>query len=267
MKSGSVERRLFLLAELTDCTRKGRLVPGFARRKILRHPSEAEDYVNFLRFIKPEENIFLIDIGANVGLWLEEFLAWFPNTEAIAIEPARESFEALSSRYKGDARVTPVHAGLSNQGGKAQLRVTCDSTLNSLEVYAPEFAAYRHDETRELETVQLVRLDDIAPQTRRSCRVLKLDVQGHEIEALEGATQTLKSIDLALCELSFVNEFVGKPPSFARVTTLMAEAGLFPVIFQEYGKRISNHRLECDVVYVRRERFEELYLASKIDLE
>lgn len=260
MKSESVERRLFLLTELTDCIQNGRTVPQHAYRSILHHPSKAEDYVNFLRFINNEENIFLIDIGANVGIWLERFLSWFPNTEALAIEPAFESFETLSSRFKGDARVRLVRAAMSNQTGEAQLRVTGDSTLNSLEVYAPEFAAYRHDETREVETVHLTRLDDIAPPTNRPCRVLKLDVQGHEIEALEGATQTLKNIDLALCELSFVNEFVGKPPSFARVTTLMAEAGLFPVIFQEYGKHISNHRLECDVLYIRRERFKALYL-------
>lgn len=262
-KSGSVERRLFLLSELADLRGRGQEAPAFATRKVFRDPSNAEDYVNFLRFIRPDERVFLIDVGANTGYWLLEFLAWFPNTQALAIEPANETFAALSDRFKGDMRVKTMRAAVSNRSGSGALRVIGDSTLNSLEAYNSEFAQYRHDAPLAVETVRLARLDEIvAAIPPADCRVLKIDVQGHEIEAVEGAHLVLEKIDLAICEVSFVGEFVGKPPSFSKVTALMEAAGLYPVIFQEYGKEISNHRVECDVVYIRPERFEALYLAG-----
>lgn len=262
LKSGSVERRLFLLSELADLRRRGHEAPPFTVRKILKNPADAEDYVNFLRFIRPDESIFLIDVGANAGYWLAEFLDWFPNTHAFAIEPAKDTFAVLSKRFKKDSRVTTAQAAVSNRSGSGTLRLVDDSTLNSLETYNSEFSEYRMDATRSVETVRLARLDEIIEAfPPADCRVLKIDVQGHEIEAIEGSHSVLDKIDVALCELSFVGEFVGKPPSFSKVTALMEAAGLYPVIFQEYGKQISNHLLECDVVYVRPERFEALYLA------
>ena len=84
----SLERRAFLLAEIEQIERKGRHVPPMLRRLAKRSPSAAEDWINFLRVIDPAETVQLIDVGANRGEWCQAFLATFPNTSVIAIEPA-----------------------------------------------------------------------------------------------------------------------------------------------------------------------------------
>ena len=256
----SLERRAFLLAELEQIERKGRHVPSVLRRLAKRSPSAAEDWINFLRVIDPAESVQLIDVGANCGEWCQAFLATFPNTKVIAIEPAANTFRALETRFSGDPRVRAVRAGASERPGSAQLLLADDSTLNSFVEYEAEFSADRSTVVKEREKVSLVRIDDVVEiDEKASRRVLKLDVQGHEISALKGAAATLSHIDVALCELSFVNEYVGVSPSFSEATELLRAAGLYPVVFQEYGTSMTNHRLECDVLYVRAALFKEFY--------
>lgn len=259
----ALERRAFLLSELDDLSRLGRRVPAGLRSLALRSPSAAEDYINFLRFVDPEESVQLIDIGANCGDWCGAFLSYFPKTSVFAIEPAAATFRQLQARFAGDARVHALQAGASETAGSAVLHIGKDSTLNSLERYAEQFAADRDNVIKGGEDVSLVRVDDVVKMDESAARrVLKIDVQGHELSALKGAVETLQRIDVALCELSFVTEYVGVAPSFPAVTALLAEAGLFPVIFQEYGTTLSNHRLECDVIYVRDTLFPQLYLKT-----
>ncbi len=259
-KFSSLERRAFLLVELADLRKRGRTIPPGLTRTILRSPSLAEDYVNFLRFLDPADSLQLIDIGANTGEWSASFLDAFPNTNVTAIEPSNEAYAELQARFSGDARVRLIKAGASENPGTAQLMLGENSTLNSLEHYEEQFSDDRHNVLRGSEAVPLVRVDDVVtldPAATR--RVLKIDVQGHEESALRGATATLQKIDVALCELSFVNEYKSVPPSFAPVTEILRQAGLHAVIFQEYGTTLSNHRLESDVIYVRESLFRDLY--------
>lgn len=43
-----------------------------------------------------------------------------------------------------------------------------------------------------------------------------------------------------------------KKPSFSAVTCRLEEAGLYPIIFQDFGRTISPYAFERDVIYVKR---------------
>ena len=257
-KACAIEQRLFLLAELSDIRRR-RPIPSRAVISAIRQPAAAEDCINFLRFIDPHEKIFLIDVGANVGEWSGTFLDYFPNTRVVAIEPSSEAFSRLSSRYANDPRVSLINAAASDQSGTATLLLAQDSTLNSLESYKEIFKADRADEVQGTESVRLIRIDQEISIADADVRILKCDVQGHEVEAIRGSAGILPLIDIAICELSFVDEYENRSASFSKITRMFEDADLFPVIFQGYGKTISNHRLECDVIYVKPRLFNRLY--------
>ncbi|WP_029007320.1 FkbM family methyltransferase [Azospirillum halopraeferens] len=247
-------RRAQLRRELTRCRRLGVDVPDWLARRVLRSPSAAEDLVNFLRFLRPDEPVFLMDIGANRGEWAADFLALFPDTAVVAVEPVPATFHRLRRRFEGDPRVRPINAAVSDRPGSVTLRIGTDDTLASLYDYAAPFAAARgQTDDREAVTVEALRLDDVptdGAEGRR--RVLKIDVQGHEAAVLAGGPGLLAQTDIAIVELCFAEEYEEMEPSFAPCSRLLAEAGLYPAIFQEHGRHAMAYAIERDVIFVRR---------------
>lgn len=111
-------------------------------------------------------------------------------------------------------------------------------------------------------TTDCRRLDSFKLEPGERCVLLKADVQGHEEKALAGAIAVLSMVDVAIIECSFANEYEGVPPSFAGVTHGLATAGLYPVIFQVYGRESSGYAFERDVIFVRECLLKNIWYAS-----
>ena len=58
--------------------------------------------------------------------------------------------------------------------------------------------------------------------------VLKIDVQGLEVEVLKGATNSLKIFDLIIIECSFVKEYLETEPSFSDIVELLKKNNFIP---------------------------------------
>src|ERR1022692_1182094 len=110
----AIEFRADLLAELQRARRLGVDVPSWLRRQVIRNPHKSEDWINFLRFIQPQNKIRLVDVGANTGFWAADFLRLFPDTSATMIEPVPATAKQLQQRFKGDGRVTVINAAASS---------------------------------------------------------------------------------------------------------------------------------------------------------
>lgn len=252
--------RAYLQREIRRCTRNGITVPRWLARRALRRPNVAEDLINFLRFLRPDQPLCLFDVGANRGEWSADFLALFPRTEVIAVEPIPSTFLRLRQRFEQDARVRLVNAALSDRRETVTLRIGDDDTLASLYDYAPPFAAARGQTVdRSSVSVEALRLDDL-PLDGLEGRtgVLKIDVQGHEAAVLAGGPGMLTKIDVAIVELCFGEEYAGVEPSFSACSSLLAAAGLYPAIFQEYGRYVAPYPIERDVIFVRRHLLERI---------
>ena len=95
LQLGKVQHRLFLLEEYRRGARGGPM-PAHLASRIMRRPADAEDWVHLLRFIGPEEPVFLVDVGAHVGNFTADFLVCYKDCAAVCLEPARETFERLA---------------------------------------------------------------------------------------------------------------------------------------------------------------------------
>jgi hypothetical protein len=83
--------------------------------------------------------------------------------------------------------------------------------------------------------------------------LLKLDVQGFELEVLKGGRRTLKLSEVVIMEVSLLPYNDGAP-SFADVVGFMNEEGFVAFDFCGQFRRESDHALfQTDVVFVRRE--------------
>jgi FkbM family methyltransferase len=127
-----------------------------------------------------------IDVGANVG----HYTSLFSETvgESWAIEPEPRMADLLEQRITAEDRwnVTVVRAAAGNRAGRGILRI-CEENVGDNRTWAGD------DNARQEQTeVEVVRLDDVVPVGQR-VDLIKLDVQGDELTALEGATRLLGS--------------------------------------------------------------------------
>ena len=184
----------------------------------------------------------VFDVGAFQGDVTTCYAELFPAVEIYAFEPFPPSYEALTDKFRANKRVHVVNAAVSSRSGEAIFHVNGIPSTNSLlprpisgRRYFPADAV-----TRETITVPTVTID----QFRRDHQVavpdiLKMDIQGAELEALRGADETLTSggVSLIFAEVTFVPHYEGGV-LFHQLSIYLAERGF--TLFNLYDLHSAN---------------------------
>ncbi len=143
---------------------------------------------------------FLIESGLPVGTILDvgvqertaELIACFPSTQHILFEPDTNQRETIHRNYAGFDHVL-VEAAVTATSGF--LHVAKDGSTGA------GLAAFRPAENVPTLTIPAVSLDDwIAEHPVAKPYLLKVDVDGGEIEVLRGATRTLADTSCVVIE-------------------------------------------------------------------
>ena len=259
---GKVHHRLFLLEEyLHGC--RGRPMPPHLMRQIMRRPADAEDWIHLLRFVGPEEPVFLVDVGACVGDFTHGFLACYQDAEVVALEPASATFDQLRTRFAAHPAVTCLRHAADARDGDMVMQVYPDQpTMNTLHRYVKGTQPAFDAGTARRENITCRTLPSAVTLPSDRTVVVKIDVQGHENAVIEGGGDWFAGVDAVLCEVSFCPEYVGLAPSFAGVASRLAAHDLHPVVLQTYGQTISNYAVERDVLFVKRSRLDRILLVN-----
>ncbi len=180
----------------------------------IRQPSPPDPYADLARLAKGFGVRNVIDGGAYHGRVAGRLAQIFPGAKVFAFEPQEESFRALSwNASSANGAIVPLRLGLSSASGRALLRVNASPATSSLSVRGPLGQRYYPEQTAPVGTqeIELVSLDDwAAGRGVRSVEVLKLDLQGHELEALRGCTRLLRSsVRLVYTEVEFLKLYEG----------------------------------------------------------
>jgi FkbM family methyltransferase len=131
-------------------------------------------------------NAIVVDSGANIGQMLMYLAQWLPQGKILAFEPGVEASNWLTEclTVHPNLPVEVIRAGLG--AAPAQLR------LHNIGVNYGHGAWNQVSET-EGESIEIVRLaDELATRSIETVDLWKLDVEGYEIPALQGAEELLK---------------------------------------------------------------------------
>lgn len=179
----------------------------------LRHPQTDLDEFLFKRFVRPGDTV--IDAGANIGFTTSQMLS-AGASRVIALEPVAELFERL--RQLNGETVVALNKALASNSGTAPLILSSShnqgSTLNQqmVTLFPSVF-----DGTSQTINVDLTTIDDIARE-HGPFDVWKLDIEGAEVAALRGATQTLKNAPPRAIIVELFQPFVEEFLSLATAT-------------------------------------------------
>lgn len=132
-----------------------------------------------------------LDVGSNKGSYLFSMARWAKGAPVIAFEPQRKLADYLTGacQRSGFSNVTVENLALSNQEGELQLYVPgdADSPGASLE------SGIAGKTPCHTETVKVTTLDTyVAAKLKRPVRVIKIDVEGHELAVVQGALATIR---------------------------------------------------------------------------
>lgn len=161
------------------------------------------------------------DVGANVGLYTEKFAKQVePFGRVVAFEPSPRSVAVLRSRFTDIKRVTICPVALADLARTATFYAngSTDGTTDSLIERTADAATYQVEVRRGNEY-----LHQFAPN------VVKIDVEGFELEVLRGLDEVLMCPELrsVMIEVHFgILNDRGLAHAPAELTALLRRAGL-----------------------------------------
>jgi FkbM family methyltransferase len=162
--------------------------------KLLNRSFKYEDELELLFQDSADVDYTLLDCGANYGYWsVLVSSAPFGSRKAIAIEPSSQNFAKLANNAKinGD-RFEVLQSAIGAVRGTANLSGT-----------KHEAFSIAGDADAGGEVVSVLALDNLLDDGKISAQgkyLIKLDVEGVEIEAIKGGTRLLQGDSVILCE-------------------------------------------------------------------
>lgn len=144
--------------------------------------------VYFRRLLRPGQ--LVLDIGANVGYYtLLAAEGAGPAGSVHAFEPVKRTFDRLAQNVElnGFGNVVLSRLALTNCNGEASMWVAPESSSGMSSLVAPD------DVTGASERVRTERLDDYCRRAEiQEVDIVKIDVEGEELQVLRGGEQVLR---------------------------------------------------------------------------
>ena len=171
-----------------------------------------DDNIKFISSLIKADDVFF-DVGANVALFSLQMDAMTKGLTYYAFEPLPPTFAKLQKTLKlnNAKNINAFNVGMSDKKGSFDFYLPGTSEAASLKPVTDEFYLKESDASgkyvggNKMEKVlcQVTTLDDFCTENNISrMDFLKIDVEGNEIFALKGATNTLTTLKpMIYCEM------------------------------------------------------------------
>ena len=207
---------------------------------------------NILEPLEPVVGPHIVfDLGARNGWFFDCWKKWCPTAQVHAFEPDQAAFEKLIERYENDpaVRINPVGVGEAPATGTfyhlAESEVSSSFLQHDQKVW--DDIKYHTGEVEERQ-VEITTLDQYCAQHDiTAVHLIKIDIQGYELKALQGALQTLANTDYLLIESS-IKPLYRNSARFTEVHDFLIDHGFHLMNLRAWHR--GNHVLmETDMLF------------------
>lgn len=148
------------------------------------------------RLLNNLKNGIILDVGAHVGDTTELYRKYFLRSKIFCFEPFSESCDYLKRRFFNDSNINVVETALGIKDETKPLYVSNFSNLNSLQ--RPNERAWGFADKKTVD-VKIITLDQFCYENDiKHIDILKLDVQGSELDVLMGSKTLLEKGKISL---------------------------------------------------------------------
>lgn len=177
--------------------------------------------------IKIGQPLRYLDIGANRAQFYKEVKEAFNDVQACLIEPNQhcKNLKHLNVEYH--------YCGISNKNGQMELILPRTKLTSKAGTFYKDInlvAMNKHDLVKI--NVPVYKLDTMFPD--RVFDLIKIDVQGSELDVLEGGEQTIKRSRYVIVECSLKEFNIGAPLADKIVNKLQSMGFYIEDILDEY---------------------------------
>ena len=165
------------------------------------------------------DNDVIVDCGANIGSLFLSLNRYFSNFSYVGFEPDPNAFKCLDLNLKYYENVKISKNALSVNNGQSKLYLDSDHGDSSLEKFHSPSSI----------EVDLISLDN---EKFTKIRLFKIDAEGHELDVIKGAKNTLKCIDFIAVDMGSEKGYLNEN-TVSEVTNYLIENGFKLVKFNE----------------------------------
>jgi FkbM family methyltransferase len=194
----------------------------------------------------------VIDVGAGTGTF--ELYETFTNSTHILIDPLEENKPYMEKIVERLKNADYLIAAAASKPGTVTINVHKDFYGSSL---------YKESEGPDVDgiqrTVPAITLDEMCKERGlRGPYLIKVDVQGAELDVLAGASQVLKDTEYVILEVLLMGFLIGGPQLYD-VVSFMKERGFMVYDILDYGYRpLDGAMSQVDMAFVKESgRFRE----------
>jgi len=164
----------------------------------------------------------IFDVGGSDGSWTRKILPLFPQADFYLFEPLAdiaESYAEVSSFVSGNAQTTLFKVAVGKENGNLTFNHRKESPASSTAINVGNKDLY------EQLTVPLVTLDSIIATTGPVPNMIKVDIQGGELNVLKGVVSNLCNVELLLLETWLGRGYAGNTPLVSELISFLTPFG------------------------------------------
>jgi FkbM family methyltransferase len=219
-------------------------VPKY-RRALWLSVGAAIEHENFLRGAHCKDIAIIFDVGANKGQFSLAANHCIPNAAIYAFEPLETPSVKFNKLFSGNSAVNFFQIGISTSSMEQNIQVSNKLDSSSmLPITTKQSEIFPGTQLSHTEKISTEPLAKFMPESAKdnSC-LLKVDVQGFELEVLKSSESILRKIKTIYVECSFV-ELYRNQPLAEEVITWLQDKGFTlagfgtPITFDEYGNSV-----------------------------